>query len=92
MPWDSAAVFVREVSCLTISSTTFPTTNKMLPMFKEAPVSVMKARLDASHHLLVTGNSGSNSGSKPKPKPGQAAANTIMEVMSTTVSFILCDI
>ena len=69
VPWDSAAVFVREVSCLTISSTTFPTTNRMLPMFKEAPVS-------------VTGNSGSNSGSKLKPKPGQAAANTTMEVMS----------
>ena len=29
VPWDSAAVFVREVSCLTISSTT---TNRMLPI------------------------------------------------------------
>ena len=52
VPWDSAEVFVKEVSCLTISSTTFPTTNRMLPMFKEAPVS-------------VTGNSGSKP--KPKP-------------------------
>ena len=28
VPWDSAAVFVREVSCLTIPSTT----NRMLPI------------------------------------------------------------
>ena len=32
VPWDSAAVFVREVSCLTIPSTTIPATNRMLPI------------------------------------------------------------
>ena len=32
VPWDSAAVFVREVSCLTTSSIIFPTTNRMLPI------------------------------------------------------------
>ena len=32
VPWDSTAVFVREVSCLTIPSTTFPSTTGKLPI------------------------------------------------------------
>ena len=47
MPWDSAAVFVREVSCLTIPSTT----NKMLAMEDTWQDSSSNDTIDTSYEV-----------------------------------------
>ena len=65
VPWDSAEVFVREVSCLTV-----PCTNKMLPR--------LDASL---HLVTTFAPVVGVYACKPLPKPKEAAANVTLEVM-----------